>query len=166
MPCYVWGCRSSRLAALLSWNCMISKTWSHISRCSLPSNLQYQTCTQPDSGCSIAGWKPLYKNRCFFYSKAGCKLSSLLNYSLVSQSHPISIAILFSNSYLRHTQHFGRTTIFNGNSNHALQVEPVKWSQQKARDVLNEAIEGTISDGLLAAAAEAVSEGYEGTLAR
>lgn len=45
-------------------------------------------------------------------------------------------------------------------------MEPVKWSQQKARDVLNEAIEGTITDGMLAAAAEAVGEGFEGTLAR
>lgn len=47
-----------------------------------------------------------------------------------------------------------------------LQVEPVKWSQQKSRDVLNEAIEGNISDDLLAAASDAVKDGYEGSLAR
>lgn len=51
-------------------------------------------------------------------------------------------------------------------ANPKLQVEPVKWSQQKARVVLNEAIEGTVSDDLLAAAAEAVSHGYDGTLTR
>ena len=45
-------------------------------------------------------------------------------------------------------------------------MEPVKWSQQKSRDVLNEAIEGNISDDLLAAASDAVKDGYEGSLAR
>lgn len=46
------------------------------------------------------------------------------------------------------------------------QVEPVKWTQQKSRDVLNEAVEGSITDGMLAAAAAAVGDGYEGTLSR
>lgn len=46
------------------------------------------------------------------------------------------------------------------------QVEPVKWNQQTARVVLNEAIGGSVSDELLAAAAEAVSQGYDGTLTR
>ena len=45
-------------------------------------------------------------------------------------------------------------------------MEPVKWSQQKSRDVLNEAIEGNISDDLLAAALDVVKDGYEGSLAR
>ena len=45
-------------------------------------------------------------------------------------------------------------------------MEPVKWSQQKSRDVLNEAIEGNINDDLLAAASQAVKDGYEGSLAR
>lgn len=47
-----------------------------------------------------------------------------------------------------------------------MQVEPVKWSQQKARIVLNEAIEGAVGDDLLQAAAEAVSNGYDGSLSR
>ena len=48
----------------------------------------------------------------------------------------------------------------------AVQVEPVRWSQQKARTVLNDAIEGSVSEEMLAAAAEAVAAGYEGSLSR
>lgn len=42
----------------------------------------------------------------------------------------------------------------------------MKWSQQKARAVLNEAIEGAISEEMLRGAANAVAGGYDGSLSR
>ena len=49
----------------------------------------------------------------------------------------------------------------------ALQVEPVKWSPQRMRKVLNNAIlTGNVGDDMIACAETALGEGFEGSLSR
>ena len=47
------------------------------------------------------------------------------------------------------------------------QVEPVKWSPQRMRKVLNNAIlSGNVADDMIACAEQALGEGFEGSLSR
>ena len=47
------------------------------------------------------------------------------------------------------------------------QVEPVKWSPQRMRKVLNNAIlSGNVADDMIACADQALGEGFEGSLSR
>ena len=48
-----------------------------------------------------------------------------------------------------------------------MQVEPVKWSPQRMRKVLNNAIlSGNVADDMIACAEQALGEGFEGSLSR
>ena len=48
-----------------------------------------------------------------------------------------------------------------------MQVEPVKWSPQRMRKVLNNAIlTGNVGDDMIACAETALGEGFEGSLSR
>lgn len=49
----------------------------------------------------------------------------------------------------------------------AVQVEPVKWSPERMRKVLNNAIlTGNVGDDMIACAEQALGEGFEGSLSR
>lgn len=50
---------------------------------------------------------------------------------------------------------------------HATQVEPVKWSSERMRKVLNNAIlSGLVADEMITAAEQALTDGFEGSLSR
>lgn len=46
------------------------------------------------------------------------------------------------------------------------QVEPVKWAQEKTREVLSTAVEGIVTPEMILAAGHAVQHGYEGSISR